>query len=280
MEQRLSLSFPTRSLSLGSHRRRWPGSRHLLQVFLKQTSAGAPQLSSARCYLAGLSAHCLSQRLHIFRQRPVRPHCHREAHGVRFTTHRVLQRKAGSPSLFALRLRTPRASSWRGARLPAGALPGGPPPARTCGASQTRALSFSSARGAPGKERDAGCSLPSRAFPGPRAGVQVPAPCRQLRSPPRPHAPAGLTPSPHALTHWNRLIGPTPCPHPRHLCSLARTPPAGWEAGTAGLHAATPGPGTEGRAGVPSGPDGPGTHRPWALGAADAFLATGVSVSE
>lgn len=53
MELRLSPSFPTRSLSLGSHRRRWPGSRHLLQVFLRQTGAGTPQLSSARCYLAG-----------------------------------------------------------------------------------------------------------------------------------------------------------------------------------------------------------------------------------
>lgn len=191
MEQRLSLSFPTRSLSLGSHRRRWPGSRHLLQVFLKQTSAGAPQLSSARCYLAGLSAHCLSQRLHIFRQRPVRPHCHREAHGVRFTTHRVLQRKAGSPSLFALRLRTPRASSWRGARLPAGALPGAP--LRPAPAGPHKPEPFHSPRPAGRRARSAMQAAASLPEPSPVPGPESKCPLHadsSARHPGRTHLPA------------------------------------------------------------------------------------------
>lgn len=217
MELRLSPSFPTRSLSLGSHRRRWPGSRHLLQVFLRQTGAGAPQLSSARCYLAGpVRSLSLSASAHLqteARPSPLPPG------GSRCSLHDTPHAATQSWEPLSVRAQAADAKGLilAGARLPAGALPGAPSGPDLRGLTNQSPFILLGPRGT-GQGARRRLQPPFQSLPRSRAGVHVPtwtAPCRQ----PPLTTPAARTCRPHPFTPRSNSLEPPYQPHP-HVHTL------------------------------------------------------------
>lgn len=229
MDRLPPLSWPPRSFPLGAHGRRCPAS-----VSRRSRHGRAPAWPCAplpgappRSLSFSASAH-LPTEAHLSPLQPERSRC-----SLDYTLRTAMQ-SSESLSVSARALGA-KGSSWRGARLPAGALPGALSGLGPQGLRNPSALLL---LGPPGR-----CSgLPSGVFPGPwvpgslgrspRAHLERSPPTAP--SPPGGHAPAGLTPPPHALAHWKPVINRTLVPAPSASLPSSRTPPAGLDSTGAG----------------------------------------------